>query len=44
MKNIINTLIYTITFILIVNPSYGNELTMKSQNMQFVDYEISLII
>ncbi|AFZ54639.1 hypothetical protein [Cyanobacterium aponinum] len=39
MKNLISSVIYTSMLILMVNPSYANDLAMKSQNSRFIGYE-----
>lgn len=39
MKNIINSLICTLMFVLIANPSYADGLAMESKISQFTGYE-----
>lgn len=39
MRNIINSLIFTLMFVLMANPSYGDELVMKSKTSQFTGYQ-----
>jgi len=39
MKNIINSLIFTSMFVFMANPSYADELVMKSKISHFTGYE-----